>query len=223
MGKKIGAITIGQSPRTDVVPEIVKSMGNVELMEGGALDGLTYEEITALAPTAGDYVLVTRLSDGRSVKIAEKYILKRLQAQIDRLVSEGADGILMLCSGEFPNFSCTKPMLYPQLLLTNFIQAVASNKKLGIITPDVDQVPQVTKRWASIGVGAVKAQAASPYADEDKIWQAAASLKKWGADLIVMDCIGFNQSMKKEVARITGVPVILPRTVAARAAAELFG
>ncbi|WP_371379283.1 AroM family protein [Sporomusa aerivorans] len=222
MGKKIGAVTIGQSPRTDVVPEILQLMGNIELVEGGALDGLTYEEITALAPTAGDYVLVTRLSDGRAVKIAEKYILERLQAQIDRLVKEGAAGIVMLCSGEFPAFSCPKPLLYPQLLLTNFIQAVAGGKKLGIITPDADQVPQVTKRWAAAGVAAVQARPASPYAAEAKIWQAADALKDWGAELIVMDCIGFNQSMRNEVTRITGVPAVLPRTVAARAVAELF-
>lgn len=222
MGKKIGAVTIGQSPRTDVVPEILPLMGELELVEGGALDGLAYEEIAALAPTAGDYVLITRMADGRAVKIAEKYILERLQAQIDRLVKEGAEGILMLCSGEFPSFSCAKPLLYPQLLLTNFIQAVAGGKKLGIITPDTDQVPQVTKRWSATGVAAVQAQAASPYAAEEKIWQAAAALQAWGAELIVMDCIGFNQSMKNEVTRIAGVPAVLPRTVAARAVAELF-
>ncbi|SDE30235.1 AroM family protein [Sporomusa acidovorans] len=223
MGKKIGAVTIGQSPRIDVVPEITGLIGRVELVEGGALDGLAYEEITALAPQAGDYVLVTRLADGRSVKIAEKYILARLQAQIDRLVSEGAEGILMLCSGEFPPFSCPKPLLYPQVLLTNFIGAVAGGKKLGIITPDKDQIPQVTKRWSATGVRAVAAAAGSPYGAEENIWQAAAALKASEVELIVMDCIGFTQHMKDKVAEITGVPVVLPRTVAARAVAELFG
>lgn len=223
MGKKIGAVTIGQSPRVDVVPEISGLLGNVELEQGGALDGLSYDEILALAPVGDDYVLVTRLADGRSVKIAEKHILKRLQAQIDRLVAEGAEGVLMLCSGEFPPFSCQKPVLYPQQLLNNFVCTVACGKKLGVITPDADQVPQVTKRWTATGIGAVSAVPGSPYGDEANIWRAAEALKAWGAEFVVMDCIGYTQRMKAEVARITGVPVILPRTVAARAVAELFG
>ena len=39
---KVGAITIGQSPRTDVVQELFPLMGEqVELIQAGALDGLT--------------------------------------------------------------------------------------------------------------------------------------------------------------------------------------
>ena len=46
MKKKIGAITIGQSPRIDVIPEMQEILGeNVIILEAGALDGLTKEEI----------------------------------------------------------------------------------------------------------------------------------------------------------------------------------
>ncbi len=224
MVKKIGAITIGQSPRVDVVPEITGLMGRVEIVECGALDGLTNAQIAAMAPKEQDYVLVTRLRDGSSVKISETYILARMQAQIDRLVAEeGAEGILLLCSGEFPAFTCTKPLLYPQTLLQRFVTTVAQGKKLGVMTPDQDQVAQVRRRWNSNGIGAVVAAAGSPYGPQEKIWEAAETLKSQGAEMIVLDCIGFNQFMKEEIKRITGVPVILPRTVAARAVAELFG
>ena len=37
---KIGAVTIGQSPRTDVTCDILPILGdNVQLLEAGALDG----------------------------------------------------------------------------------------------------------------------------------------------------------------------------------------
>jgi protein AroM len=43
MNKKIGIITIGQSPRTDVVPEMSALFGEgVEVLECGALDGLSF-------------------------------------------------------------------------------------------------------------------------------------------------------------------------------------
>ena len=39
--RKVGGITIGQSPRADMVPEILEILGpQVEVVEGGALDGL---------------------------------------------------------------------------------------------------------------------------------------------------------------------------------------
>ena len=49
--KKLGLITIGQSPRIDVVPEIRQIIGHgIEVMEGGALDGLTLDEVRKLYP-----------------------------------------------------------------------------------------------------------------------------------------------------------------------------
>ena len=64
---KVGAITIGQSPRTDVVQELFPLMGEqVELIQAGALDGLTREDIQAFAPGPEDYTLISRLRDGSS-------------------------------------------------------------------------------------------------------------------------------------------------------------
>ena len=80
---KIGAITIGQAPRTDVTADIMDIFeGQVELKQAGGLDGLTKEEIAKFTPEEGDYVLVSRLTDGSSVTFAERYILPRLQQDV---------------------------------------------------------------------------------------------------------------------------------------------
>ena len=61
----VGLITIGQSPRSDVVPEMAALIGpGVDVREAGALDGLNRSGIEALAPTGHDEILVTRLQDG---------------------------------------------------------------------------------------------------------------------------------------------------------------
>ncbi len=53
---RIGLITIGQSPRNDVTPLIGKFLGlKVELVEKGALDDLSAEEVKRLRPKARDY------------------------------------------------------------------------------------------------------------------------------------------------------------------------
>ena len=84
METKIGAITVGQAPRVDVTADILPLLGGCHLLERGGLDGLTRQQIAAFAPEQGDYVLVSRLTDGSSVTFAEKYVLPRLQQEIGR-------------------------------------------------------------------------------------------------------------------------------------------
>ena len=56
--KKIGAITVGQSPRVDLIPEIQPILGDsVEIIQTGALDGLSKEEIAKFVPRPGENVL----------------------------------------------------------------------------------------------------------------------------------------------------------------------
>lgn len=222
MAVKIGAITVGQSPRTDILPEIVDLLGDVTIEERGALDGLTLEDIGRLAPAVGDYILVTRLRDGTSVHIAKKYILERMQRHIDDLIAGGAAGILLFCTGEFPPFRCDKPVLYPQKLLQHFVAAIAGDRVVGVLTPDVSQTVQCGSRWLENGVKSVLVEPASPYGDAGKVAEAAVALKEKGAQLLVMDCIGYTCGMKEQAVRLTGLPAVLPRTVAARAVAELF-
>ena len=41
--------------------------------------------------------------------------------------------------------------------------------------------------------------------------------------MVILDCMGYTQEMKNEVCRITGKPVILPRTLLARVVREYIG
>ena len=64
---------------------------------------------------------------------------------------------------------------------------------------------------------------ASPYVNPElSIAEGAKELADWGADVIIMDCMGYSLAMKEKVRQITGKPVILARAVAARALCELI-
>lgn len=221
---KIGAITVGQAPRVDVMPDLEPILDGIEVIQRGALDGMTKEALKNIEPAEKDYILVTRLSDGSSVQIAEKYILPRIQERINDLVNyEKVKGILMLCTGEFPSFDCPVPLLYPQVLLQYFTMAVLGNRTLGVLTPAYGQIRQAGQRWHRNGAAKVLVNASSPYESFDLVVDKAVALKNSGAQLLVMDCIGYTKAMKETIRTKTGIPVILGRTVAAHAAAELFG
>lgn len=134
--KKIGAITVGQSPRVDLIPEIQPILGDsVEIIQAGALDGLSKEEIAKFVPRPGENVLVSRLTDGTSATFGESYILPRLQLCIDDLEQQGVSLILFLCTGEFPaEFHSNVPLIFPDHILKGLIPAIGV-KNLSVIIP----------------------------------------------------------------------------------------
>jgi protein AroM len=222
--KKLGAITIGQSPRDDVIPEMVPYLGDdVEIIQAGALDGLSYEEILKFEPEGDDYVLVSKLRDGRSVKFAERFILPRLQACIDKLESEGADVILFICTGVFPDiFKSSKVILYPQKILHGVTPRLIDKGKIAVITPDKEQIEQSLKKWSETGAEVIVVNG-SPYGEETELEDAINELNKNNnIDIIVMDCIGYTQAMKRKVSKGTGKPVVLARTIVARVLGEIL-
>ena len=70
---KVGLITVGQSPRSDVVPDMAAILGgDVEILEAGALDGLSRAQIAPLAPEGDDEIIVTRLATARRSSSARR-------------------------------------------------------------------------------------------------------------------------------------------------------
>lgn len=220
--KKLGLITIGQSPRTDVIPDIAPIFGpEVELLQAGALDGLTKEEIAAFAPGPEDYVLISKLRDGSSAVFAERYILPRLQACVDRLETEGADMILFLCTGEFPGFRSGIPLYFPCNILNGAVPALAPRRRIAVVTPRPEQLEQTVKKWEKL-VDFVEVVAASPYGDPEEMVHAADAVREIDVDLAVLDCIGYTSEMKRQFHDRSGKLTVLSRTIAARNLMELL-
>src|SRR5262245_22931927 len=95
----IGLITVGQSPRSDVVPDMAAILGgDVEIVEAGALDGLTRPEMAALAPEGDDEIIVTRLFDGSSVFVVKTKMIPRIEARIAALEARGTALNVLLCT-----------------------------------------------------------------------------------------------------------------------------
>lgn len=223
MRHKVGAITIGQSPRLDVVPEMrIFINESIEILQKGALDGLTLEEIQKFKPKDNDYVLVSKLNDGSSVKFGESHIIPLLQKCIDDLTEQGVELIFFLCTGKFPETLISKvPILYPNDILHAIVPVISPNRKIGVINPEIDQIQQCHEKWSSSGC-TVQAVAGSPYRDISEVRTAAEKLVEMDVDVIVMDCIGYNLEMKNIVMSVTNKPVVLSRSILARVVDEMF-
>lgn len=221
MTRTIGMITIGQAPRDDVVPEIEKLLGpDIRVVQAGALDGLSREEVAPLAPAPGQEALVSRLRDGSSVVMGKPAILGRLQGCLDRL-EPTVDAAVILCTGTFPRFRCRRPVLEPDRILLGATQGVFDGGRLGILIPLEAQRASAAKRFAPAATDPLVV-AASPYGDPEDLVRAAGELARGGATLIVMNCMGYTPAMKALVRDVAGVPVLLPSSLLARFVAEVL-
>ncbi|SFV09580.1 AroM family protein [Alicyclobacillus macrosporangiidus] len=221
--RKIGAITIGQSPRVDIIPELQALSGpDAEFLEMGALDGLSPAEVAEMRPQGNDEVLVTRMRDGSSVIISDSAVIPRLQGCIEELQRAGVSAIALLCTGTFPVFQSRVPILVPEHLLLNFVRGMKGPKplKLGVLTPDEGQFRQQEARWRTV-VEDVILRAASPYDGVARVVEEGHRFSGDGVDAVVLDCMGYSGEMKDALRQVLPCPVILARSVLGRFAAEL--
>lgn len=218
--KKLGIITIGQSPRTDLTCDILKVLNdNISIVEIGVLDNYSLEEVQKeFAVKHNTPRLVTRMRDGTQVIIDEEKIIKEL----DKLILEfeqKVDLVLLLCTGKFPEFKSNKTLIIPKPIVYSLVRVISKGKKIGVVIPDISQKEYITKWWNDANVN-IETCVCSPYRNDNAIDNINFVDKK--IEYIVLDCMGYSIKMKDKIEKITGKHVILPRTLLASVINELI-
>lgn len=221
--KKIGIITIGQSPRTDVITEILPFFGeNIEVLERGALDGLSLEKVKNFAPEKGTTPLCTRMSDGTEVVVAKEKILPQIERAVNQLDACKVDIILLLCLGSFPRFEASCLILHPKRIVDRCVEGlIDARHRLGVVIPIPEQEDWVRESFSRV-TPLITVTDASPYGDKKRIAKAGKVLLDANCDLIVMYCMGHSRKFAGEIRRTTGKPVILSSALVARTIGELL-
>lgn len=218
---RIGLVTIGQSPREDIMADMKRILPpDVRIMERGALDDLTRHEIEKLAPGRDEFPLITRLRDGSSVVVGKKKILPLLKARIAALESQGVNLSVLLCTGDFPDLESRRLLLVPSRILFFSVVSILRKGKVGVLVPLSEQKQKITARWQKTGLE-VAVEVASPYGTPSDMEKASRIIKGQNVDLVVLDCLGYSLEMKRAVEDFTEKPVLLPRSILARFIWEL--
>lgn len=220
---KLGTLTIGQAPRTDITP-ILDAVLDADLprVHAGVLDGLSRSEIERdFAAVPGEPVLVTKLLDGSSVIIDRARTEAAAQRKLDALEAEGCTTILMLCTGHFEKLRTKRArFLEPDRILPSTVAALTHGARIGIIVPLAEQIDSEADKWKPLASPPICA-AASPYqGDLAAVTRAAEDLRNRGAEVLLMDCMGFVESHRRAAAA-AGLPVILSNSLVSKLASEL--
>lgn len=219
--KQIGMLTIGQSPRDDLIPALMEILGeDYRIIEAGALDDHTYEDIQKIDLNPEHYILVSRMRDGREIKITKKYVIPMMQKQLDKIEAQGIRLTVVMCTGKFPQFQSKGLVITPSEILKGVIEGSLKAGKLAVVYPTAEQMPYAERDFGRENI-MLYADTVSPYEPED-VEGLLSRLKKEAPDLIFLNCFGFPTALKVQIQETTGKPTIHSSSVIARVLKELI-
>lgn len=216
-------VTIGQTPRLDMVPEMRTEIlaglpeGALAIAEFGVLDGKQGAALDAFAARDGHPTFATRLKDGREMTVD----VAAIEAELNRLL-DGLDGrfdlIVLLCTGTHVEPLQNSLVIEAQRVVdANFEALGASAQRLGVLLPLARQMAEFGQRH--VFSRPVTLAAASPYAEGD--FEAAAEALA-DCDLVVMHCMGFSAGMAARMRGRVRAPILVSRRVVAAAVRQLI-
>jgi protein AroM len=139
----------------------------------------------------------------------------------------GVDIIVLFCTGAFPPVASKVPVLYPSAIVGAVVSVILSSRKgsgvrLCIVAPAREQFSMLAQKWDGTGA-TLLFESLSPYTSGDSdILACADRVARLQCDMIVLDCIGYTEKIRSVFASVARAPVILPRSLLARVAAELL-
>jgi len=240
---KVGLLTIGQSPRVDVLtdwgfdlrdvqdykpmetltpPANSAIPPNIEFVHIGALDNIPREKIHEIQPPTGKGGAVSRLRDGSWTNIDGDKLNPLMQKCVNELERSGCDAIVQLCTGDFPYLKPKCLYLRPGRLDRGIIETMLpEDGKLGIFGPSSSPLTHArAPRWGNREVYSV---GVNPYEGSPESKIPTIKEFKGKVDLAYMGCIGYSLQHRKVAREILNVPVIIPRLTCLKVLQELYG
>jgi protein AroM len=215
--KRAAFITIGESPRDDIVGEMRPFFPELDVVQYGALDGIAPDQVARLGRVDAEELLVSRLKNGTEVLLRADWVHHRVMELVATLDDEAFDFLVLLCTGRFEGLTSRRLVVQAQAVVDHGIAAFAGRTgAIGVLLPHENQKVGFTCEPA--GDRPFLLSHASPYSG-DRWEEAAGELDE--AELIVLHCMGYTEAQRASFAARTGKPVLLARRLLAAAVAQL--
>lgn len=222
--QRVAFLTIGQSPRADVVPDILSHLdADIEALEYGVLDGMERDQLDALAPGPDDESLITRLNDGSDVLLSKAWIQQRVQEMCRQILDDRIDLIVLLSTGLFTSFRPLCATINSQRVIDRTVEALAAaGQKIGLIVPLAEQVGEIVGRGAggrgAGNRGAGESAARGAWALPGDRAALARAVRELGAcDIVILHSISYGEADREALRAESGKPVVLARRAVAGA------
>jgi len=149
---RIGALTIGHSPRHDLLRLLQTCLPQDHIVEVGALDLIHDYDVPAGMTDPTD-VLTTRLYDGSTATLDRAFLTPLLQNAITQLEQNHTDAIILLSAGDFPSLRSAVPLIKPFAATCQHLRGMRA-RRIGVAVPVPEQEDTSRLKWAAYGFDA---------------------------------------------------------------------
>jgi len=222
--KRIGIVTIGQTPRPDIEKIVDEILGEeYQLLVKGALDKLVLSDIPSFRDD--EYLLMTGMRDGRGgrkgVRVTREFLTPLIQNIISEIEDE-VDVIVVWCAGRLPEFKSNVFVIRPCEVLKGVVDAILNEGKIGVLYASRLQLVWAEPEWKKEGINVYADAPGRQYSREEELNLLADRLSENNVDLILLNCTGFGSIMKKVIRERTSTSVIQANALALRVVKELL-
>lgn len=224
MSATLAILTVGVVPVSAVLPLLTEHISEDQITHISLLGKITREEVMEdYSPDPGDDVMLTLLNDNRAAQVSRNKVEKALQSLVEVLDNQGYDVILLMSTYRFNYLNARNSMLLePERIIPPLVASIVDGHQVGVVIPVPELLNVQAQKWQTLEKAPFYALANPVFGTDEELVNAGRELIGRGADVLVLDCLGFYQKHRDLLQKALDVPVLLSNVLVARLAAELL-
>lgn len=224
MKATLAILTIGVVPVSEVLPLLTEHVSEQQITHLSLLAGISREEVMEdYAIGTGEDPLPTMLSDGDLAHVSHQKVERALQGIIEVLDNQGYDVILLMSTAPISGLVARNSILLePMRIIPPLVASIVDGHQVGVIVPIQELLDNQANKWKVLQKIPLFALANPFWDSETKLIAAGRELLDQGADVLMLDCLGFHQRHRDLLQKALDVPVLLSNVLVTRLASELL-
>ncbi|EDV8969365.1 AroM family protein [Salmonella enterica] len=224
MSASLAILTIGVVPMSEVLPLLTEYIDEQHITHHSLLGKMSREDVMAdYAVEPGDDPLLTLLNDNQIVHVSRQKVERDLQSVVEVLDNQGYDVIILMSTAAIKSMAARNSILLePLRIIPPLVASIVDGHQVGVIVPVAELLAAQEKKWQVLQMPPVYSLANPVHGSEQQLIDAGQALLDQGADVIMLDCLGFHQRHRDILQQALDVPVLLSNVLIARLASELL-
>lgn len=224
MSASLAILTIGVVPMSEVLPLLTEYIDEQHITHHSLLGKMSREDVMAdYAVEPGDDPLLTLLNDNQIAHVSRQKVERDLQSVVEVLDNQGYDVIILMSTAAIKCMAARNSILLePLRIIPPLVASIVDGHQVGVIVPVAELLAAQEKKWQVLQMPPVYSLANPVHGSEQQLIDAGQALLDQGADVIMLDCLGFHQRHRDILQQALDVPVLLSNVLIARLASELL-
>ena len=224
MKATLAILTIGVVLVSEILPLLTEHVSEQQIAHLSLLGKMSREEVMEdYAVDEGEDPLATLLSDGKLAHVSRQKIERALQGVIEVLDNQGYDVILLMSTAPITGLVARNAILLePMRIIPPLVASIVDGHQVGVIVPIEELMDNQEAKWQVLEKVPLYALANPFWDSEAALIAAGRELMERGADVLILDCLGFHQHHRDLLQKALDIPVLLSNVLMARLASELL-